>query len=102
MTEKRGTYTAEFKHDALRLWNDGDRSARLVEKELGLSAGTLYRWKKQVAREGDEAFPGRGRLITSEEEIRQLKRELHRVKQERDILKKTISIFSTRDRSGTK
>jgi transposase len=47
-----------------------------------------------LAEHGQEAFPGSGHQTKLEEENRRLKRELERVQQERDILKKVVSIFS--------
>jgi transposase len=46
-----------------------------------------------LAEHGNEAFPGKGHQIELEEENRRLKRELERVQQERDILKKVVGIF---------
>jgi transposase len=63
---------------------------------LGLSEGTISRWKKQLKDKGDEAFPGTGHLSDRDEEVRRLRRELGRVTRERDILKKAVSIFSER------
>lgn len=100
MKKERQVHTAQFKHDALNLWQTTDRSARQVEKELGLTAGILYKWKKQLERDGEEAFPGQGRLKPSDERVRQLERELAIVKQERDILKKTVGIFSSPSKNG--
>lgn len=94
MSSNRTVYTGEFKRDALALWKSTDRSATKVEKELGLPNGTLYRWKKQLKKEGEEAFPGQGKLKPTDERIRKLERELAIVKEQRDILKKTIQIFS--------
>jgi transposase len=49
---------------------------------------------RELAEHGPEAFPGSGHQTALEEENRRLKRELERTRQERDILKKTVSIFS--------
>lgn len=51
-------------------------------------------WRKELAHHGKEAFPGSGHQTALEEENRRLKRELERVQQEREILKKVLSIFS--------
>jgi transposase len=65
-----------------------------VARELGISDTSIHQWRKELAAHGNEAFPGSGHQTTLEEENRRLKRELERTRQERDILKKTISIFS--------
>ncbi len=100
MTKKRRVFTAEFKRDAVDLWQNSERTAREVEDDLGLTQGILHKWKMQLKRDGTEAFPGKGKLKASDEQVRQLERELAIVKQERDILKKTIAIFSTASRNG--
>jgi len=100
MSNNRTVYTSEFKRDALALWETTNRSATKVEEELGLPNGTLYRWKKQLKKEGVEAFPGQGKLKPTDERIRKLERELAIVKEERDILKKTIQIFSNNGKRG--
>jgi transposase len=65
-----------------------------VERDLGLGQGQIYHWKEQLAAKGEDAFPGKGHLPPQEEEIRRLEREIEILRQERDILKKAITIFS--------
>lgn len=93
---RRKTYDREFKLNAVSLVADGSRSVRSVAKELGIDANTLYHWKRELAQEGSEAFPGKGRLSPQEEELRRLRRELEEVKEDREILKKAIAFFSRR------
>jgi transposase len=95
MTRKRRTYTDEFKREAVRLWETTDKSAAAVEAELGITHGLLNKWKARLKADGEMAFPGRGRLTAEQEQIRQLERELAIAKQERDILKKAVAIFSS-------
>ena len=94
MGETRRKYTREFKLEAVRLSEDPDRTAAEVARALGITPSILYRWRQAFRSEGPEAFPGHGKLPESEEEVRQLQRELERVTEERDILKKAIAIFS--------
>ena len=63
-------------------------------QELGLTTKLLYRWRSELLKGGTDAFPGHGTLPPSEQEVATLRRELERVRQERDILKKALSIFS--------
>ncbi|MGH7929433.1 MAG: IS3 family transposase, partial [Candidatus Binatia bacterium] len=88
MSTSRKIYSKEFKIEAVRLWQTTERTAPQVEAELGITPGLLYEWKRKLAANGSEAFPGQGRLTPSEEELRRLRRELEVVRQERDILKK--------------
>jgi len=70
-------------------------TAREVESRLGIGQGVLSRWKRELGKNGDKAFPGKGHLPPQEEELRRLKRECKRLQRERDILKKAVAIFST-------
>jgi transposase len=94
MTQKNRTYTREFKLEALRLLETSGRSAAQIERELGIGGGGLTRWRRRFAEEGEDAFPGHGRLAPDKERIRQLERENEILRQERDILKKAVAIFS--------
>lgn len=94
MFKPQPIFTAEFKHEAVQLALSSDKPKAQVARELGISDSALYSWCKQLDEHGDDAFPGKGHQMPLEEEIHHLKRELERVQQERDILKKAISIFS--------
>jgi transposase len=102
MKKTRRQYTREFKLEALRLL-ETSKSATQIERELGIGKGNLYRWKRKLAADGKDAFPGQGRLAPDQERIRQLEREIEVLRQERDILhlpwravpgKKAVAIFS--------
>ena len=69
-----------------------------MERELGLGRGYIYTWRKQLERDGEQAFPGKGRLKPDDEYVRSLERELAIVQQERDILKKALAIFTRTQR----
>ena len=94
MPKPQPTFTAEFKHEAVQLARTSNKPKAQIARELGISDSALYSWCKQSVDHGNEAFPGKGHQTLQEEEIHRLKRELERVQQERDILKKAISIFS--------
>ena len=94
MKNIRRTYTAEFKREAIRLLETSGKSAAEIERDLGIGAGCLSRWRRKHSEAGDDAFPGHGRLAPEQERIRQLERENEILRQERDILKKAVAIFS--------
>jgi transposase len=100
MTEKKGKrrFTKEFKEDAVRLVVEGGRNASEVAQDLGIEANMLHRWKREMRAGGSEAFPGTGNLSSQDEELRRLKRENADIKEERDILKKAMAIFSKKPR----
>ena len=91
---KRRTYTREFKIETVRMIKTSGKSQAQIARDLDVPASCLTEWKKQYLTEGEDAFPGRGRLRPAEEEVSQLKRELEIVQQERDILRKAVAIFS--------
>ena len=92
---QRKQYTRTFKLEALELAKTSGKSGAQIERDLGLFPGQLYAWKRQLKEDGVEAFPGSGHLKESDAELRQLRRENELLRQERDILKKAIAIFST-------
>jgi transposase len=86
--QKRKTFSKEFKLEAVRLLERSDKPAAELARELGVRRNQLYKWKEQLGTKGEDAFPGHGRRAPKDDEITRLKRELERVKEERDILKK--------------
>jgi transposase len=94
MKKTRRTYTSEFKLEAIQLSKTSGKSAAQIEQDLGISPGCLSRWKQKFAKDGEQAFPGRGRLTPEQEQVRRLEREVKLLRQERDILKKAVVIFT--------
>ena len=93
--KKRKTYTPEFKREAVRLAKTSGKSQVQIESDLGIGAGCLSRWKREMEEASTEAFPGRGNRASSEQErIQELEWENEILRQERDILKKAVAIFS--------
>jgi transposase len=78
----------------LELLKTSGKSQSQLERELGLGASNISRWKRELAEEGEQAFPGKGQLAPDEERLRKLERENAILRQERDILKKVVEIFS--------
>ena len=91
---KRKSYSREFKIEAVRLITDRGYSIAEASRNLGIEYSVLRRWKKQFENDPNFAFPGKGKLKPQDEEMRQLKRQLERVTQERDILKKALAYFA--------
>ena len=88
------TYDKEFKINAVNLYKSSGRSLKTIAEELGLSISTLSHWVQGYKKEGVQSFPGKGQIKSTEEELRILRKELTHVRQERDILKKAVAIFS--------
>ena len=94
MGKSRKKYSREFKLEAVKQVVEQGRSVASVAEGLGVHASLLQRWKTQLADEGASAFPGNGRLSATDEEIRQLRKDLSTARQERDILKKALAYFA--------
>ena len=92
----RQNFTREFKVEAVRLLDAGARPAAEIARELGIKREKLYRWRAQLRERGAEGFrDGAGRPAASEAaEVVRLRRELARVTEERDILKKAAAYFA--------
>ena len=100
---KRQRYSREFKLAAVKLLQSGTKPGTLIAMELGLQRNLLYKWAETLKRQGgntDSVFqgPGRNKLGKHHDplkaELTKLKRELARVAEERDILKKAEVYFA--------
>jgi transposase len=90
---RRKRYSAEFKRQALKRADEPGVTDALVCEELGVSTRQLRRWRDAVEEHGEqEAFPGHGK--SRDGELTQLKRELAKVKHERDFLKEAARYFA--------
>ncbi|MFN6415656.1 MAG: transposase [Pseudomonadota bacterium] len=86
-------YDKEFKLNAVKLYKESGRSMNSVADELGIPFTTFHQWVTAYKKEGDTGFPGKGNPKSSEAELNALRKELHHVRQERDILKKQWPFF---------
>jgi len=91
MPRTRPAYPDEFRREAVAMVRGG-RSVRDVAESLGVSQQSLRKWTKQTELDGRERDDG----LRSEEreELRRLRRENARLKQERDLLKRAAAFFA--------
>ena len=94
MGEQRRRYDRAFKYEAVKLVTEGGRTVAEAARNSGIHENLLHKWKKQYGEDSEQAFPGKGRLKPQDEALRKLQRELADVREERDILKKALAIFS--------
>jgi transposase len=94
MARKRRSYTPEFKAEAVKLVTDQGYSIAEAARSLGIHDTLLRSWKQAIAAQGEQAFPGQGKLPPFEEELRRLRTENKRLRAERDILKKATALFA--------
>lgn len=89
---KRRRFSSEFKHGAIEQSRQPGVSCAQVARELGIDANLLSRWKRETEVEGRHAFGGSGN--PRDDEVSALKRELARVKKERDFLREAATFFA--------
>jgi len=100
---KRKVYTAEYKHEAVAQTRLPNATVEGVARDLGMSSSALHKWiraEKEAIGLGKPAFPGQGKVAMSEEqaEIARLRKEVERLKLEREILKKATAFFASESR----
>ena len=93
---ERKRFTKEFKLEAVRLLEAEMKPASQLAAELGIQRNQLYKWQEQLRAKGEStAFRGPGAKPLSElSEVERLRRELKRVTEDRDILKKAAAYFA--------
>ncbi len=96
---KRGRYfTDEFKRNAVQMVLEKGIPVRKVARDLDIHPNLLHQWRRKYLDGGRDAFVGKGHLKPQDAELKQLQRELEEVKEERDILKKALAVFSRQSR----
>ena len=89
---KRRKYSEEFKREAVGLTRQPGVSVSQVARDIGVAANLLFRWRRQLEGEPN-AFPGSG--VARDQELLALKRELAKVKRERDFLRDAAAFFAS-------
>ena len=95
--EKPNTYTAEFRASAAKLANESDKPITQVAKDLGINVNTLHTWIGKYSRPTEH-----NKTVRSDEhlydELKCLKKEVARLTEERDLLKKAAAYFAKEQR----
>jgi transposase len=90
----RRKYTREFKLEALSLIRDRGVGVRRASADLGIHENTLRAWLKEFEADPQHSFPGHGQRKPEDAEVAELRREVAKLKAERDILKKAAAYFA--------
>ena len=88
----RRRFSDEFKREAVELTLQSGVTQAQIARELGIGANLLGRWVRELRDAGSSAFPGKG--VPRDKELTDLKRELARVKKERDFLREAATFFA--------
>ena len=91
---RRKVYTREFKLEAVKLIRDRGVSIAQASRDLDVHENVLRKWAKDFASDPAQAFPGHGTMKPEQAEIERLRREVQKLKAERDILKKAAAYFA--------
>jgi len=91
---ERRKFTREFKLEAVRLIRDRGVSYAQASGDLGVHQSQLRDWVKKFTDDPQHSFPGNGQMKPEQFEIARLKREVLKLKAERDILKKAAAYFA--------
>ncbi len=105
---ERRKFTREFKREAVKLIEDRGVTVAQAARDLGVHGTVLRRWEREGTADPQQAFPGQGQMKPDQLEIERLRREVTKLKAERDILKKAAvsstghsnTLCSTMDAKG--
>ena len=92
----RRKFSDEFKREAVGLTRQAGVSVSQVARDIGVGDGMLGRWRREFATDKTKAFPGSG--VPRDQKMAMLKRELARVKKERDFLRDAAAFFAKESR----
>ncbi len=91
---QRRKFGREFKVEAVRLVRERGVSVAQAAQDLDVHETVLHRWIKQLSADPQYAFPGQGQMKPEQVEIDRLRKEVARLRAERDILKKAAAFFA--------
>jgi transposase len=91
---ERRRYGREFKLEAVKLVQERGVTVAQAARDLDIHANLLRNWVKAFAADPQQAFPGQGQMKPEQLEIERLRREVTKLKAERDILKKAAAYFA--------
>jgi transposase len=94
MGRSRRGFTKQFKVDAVKLVTEQGYKLAEAARNLGIDPSVLRRWRDQLDKDAEAAFPGKEYMTPEKEELHQLRKEVKRLQMERDILKKATVFFA--------
>jgi len=93
-SRKHRKYDRQFKEEAVKLVTEGGRQVTEVARGLGIHESLLRTWKRKYKEDQSGSFPGKGHMKPQDEEVQRLQKENTNLKEDREILKKALAIFS--------
>ena len=98
MKKPRRKFSNEFKENAAKLVLEEGMTRSKVAQDLGVNINQVSKWVREYQANGDEAFPGNGKLSPQDRRIKDLENENRQLRMERDILKKATAFFANHGR----
>lgn len=90
----RRQFSREFKLEAVKLVEDRGVSVAQAARDLDVHQNVLRKWMRDLAADPRQAFPGKGVMKPEQAEIDRLRKEVAKLRMERDILKKAAAYFA--------
>ena len=94
VTVQKRRFSREFKLEAVKLVIERGVTVAQAAKDLDVHENVLRKWVRGLREEPQEAFPGNGKQKAQDAEIARLRKEVAKLKMERDILKKAAAYFA--------
>ena len=91
---QRRRFTREFKVEAVKLVRERRVSVAQAARDLDVHENVLRKWVNDIGSDPLQAFPGHGQMKPEQLEIERLRREVNKLRAERDILKKAAAYFA--------
>ena len=91
---ERRQFSREFKLEAVKLVRERGVAVAQAARDLDVHENVLRKWVREFAADPQQAFPGQGQMKPEQQEIERLRREVQKLKAERDILKKAAAYFA--------
>ena len=97
---KRRKYSAEYKREAVALANQPGVTRAQIGRELDINPNMITRWQRELSSNGSKAFLGQ--RVARDEEMASLKREVNRLRKERDFLREAATFFASDQKRSTR
>ena len=91
---QRRIFSREFKLEAVKLIKERGVAVAQAARDIDVAESVLRRWLREGEGDPQHAFPGHGQVKPEQQELTQLRREIAKLKAERDILKKAAAYFA--------
>ncbi len=91
---QRRKFSREYKLEAVKLIRERGVSVAQAARDLDVHENVLRKWVREYGSDPAQAFPGHGQMKPEQVEIERLRKEVAKLKAERDILKKAAAYFA--------